>query len=86
MKQNTQKRVIIQAAVEILEVTPWCGGTRPHHLSPEADVAVLLDDGRWLIVLAKDVNWKHYTQQQAPGWRNVVAYGAAMLCVAGAVA
>jgi hypothetical protein len=67
MKTNQQKRVLIWTTVEVANVVPWSGGVRPHHIEAEDIVAVLLDDGTWMTVNAKDINWKHYTQAQSPG-------------------
>jgi hypothetical protein len=85
MKTNQQKRVLIWTTVEVANVVPWSGGVRLHHIEAEDIVAVLLDDGTWMTVNAKDINWKHYTQAQSPGWRNVVAYGVPAMCVADAI-
>lgn len=82
MRPNQQKRVLIQTTTEVTNVVPWSGGNHPHHLDAEDIVAVLLDNGEWVVIRTKDINWKHYTQQQAPGWLNIVAYGTPEVCVA----
>ncbi len=86
MRPIRQKRVLIKTTTEVTNVVPWSGGDCPHHLDAEDVVAVLLDDGEWVVTHTKDINWKHYTQRQAPGWRNIVAYGTPELCLPVALA